>query len=139
MAMSGLLACALMAALVGVGLTSPVSKSDGNTKQGGILPQLLARREAVRNAAENVARREQDTQMSMARMERMAHLDDERVSGPRLPRMGRLWTARCRVETYHRPTEERLPALALLRNIYIGLCHFTFAFNPSVIINMFAV
>ncbi|CAB1344975.1 unnamed protein product [Coregonus sp. 'balchen'] len=75
--MSGLLVCALMAALVGVGLTSPVSKSDDNTKQGGILPQLLARREAVRNAAENVARREQDTQMSMARMERMAHLSED--------------------------------------------------------------
>ncbi|XP_041696407.1 uncharacterized protein LOC121534038 isoform X2 [Coregonus clupeaformis] len=77
MAMSGLLVCALMAALVGVGLTSPVSKSDDNTKQGGILPQLLARGEAVRNAAENVARREQDTQMSMARMERMAHLSED--------------------------------------------------------------
>lgn len=75
--MSGLLVCVLMAALVGVGLTSPVSKSDGNTKQGGILSQLLARREAVRNAAENVAKQEQDTQTSMARMERMAHLSED--------------------------------------------------------------
>ncbi|XP_041694558.1 cholecystokinin-like [Coregonus clupeaformis] len=74
MAMSGLLLCGLMAALVGFGLTSPVSKSDGNTKQGGILPQLLARREAVRNSAENVARRNKDSQMSMARM---AHLSED--------------------------------------------------------------
>ncbi|KAM9491007.1 cholecystokinin-like [Salvelinus alpinus] len=81
MAMSGLLVCVLMAALVGVGLTSPVSKSDGNTKQGGILPQLLSRREAVWNSAENVAKREQDTQTSMARMERMVHLsEDQRES-----------------------------------------------------------
>ncbi|XP_055763112.1 cholecystokinin-like [Salvelinus fontinalis] len=81
MAMSGLLVCVLMAALVGVGLTSPVSKSDGNTKQGGILPQLLSRREAVWNSAENAAKREQDTQTSMARMERMAHLsEDQRES-----------------------------------------------------------
>ncbi|XP_024298087.1 cholecystokinin-like [Oncorhynchus tshawytscha] len=77
MAMSGLLVCVLMAALVRVGLTSPVSKSDGNTKQGGILPQLLARREAVRNAAENMVRTAQDTQTSMARMERMAHLSED--------------------------------------------------------------
>uniref|UniRef100_A0A8C8IG74 Gastrin/cholecystokinin peptide hormone domain-containing protein n=1 Tax=Oncorhynchus tshawytscha TaxID=74940 RepID=A0A8C8IG74_ONCTS len=73
----GLLVCVLMAALVRVGLTSPVSKSDGNTKQGGILPQLLARREAVRNAAENMVRTAQDTQTSMARMERMAHLSED--------------------------------------------------------------
>ncbi|XP_029629980.1 cholecystokinin-like isoform X1 [Salmo trutta] len=77
MAMCGLLVCVLMVALVGVGLTSPVSKSDGNTKQGGILPQLLARREAVRNAAENIAKREQDTQTSMARVERMSHLSED--------------------------------------------------------------
>uniref|UniRef100_A0A673ZFZ6 Gastrin/cholecystokinin peptide hormone domain-containing protein n=1 Tax=Salmo trutta TaxID=8032 RepID=A0A673ZFZ6_SALTR len=51
--MSGLLVCVLMAALVGVGLTSPVSKSDGNTKQGGILSQLLARREAVRRTSKS--------------------------------------------------------------------------------------
>lgn len=42
--------------------------------------------------------------------------DDERVSGQGLPKIGRLWTADCRVETYQRPTEKRLPALALLRN-----------------------
>eukprot|EP00063_Salmo_salar_P011742 XP_013986577.1 PREDICTED: cholecystokinin-like [Salmo salar] len=77
MAMSGLLVCVLMAALVGVGLTSPVSKSDGNTKQGGILPQLLVRREAVKNAAENVVRMAQDTQTSMARVERMSHLSED--------------------------------------------------------------
>lgn len=75
--MSGLLVCVLTAALVGVGLTSPVSKSDGNTKQGGILLQLLARRVAVRNAAENIAKREQDTQTSMSRIERMSHLSED--------------------------------------------------------------
>uniref|UniRef100_A0A8C8IYN0 Gastrin/cholecystokinin peptide hormone domain-containing protein n=1 Tax=Oncorhynchus tshawytscha TaxID=74940 RepID=A0A8C8IYN0_ONCTS len=94
----GLLVCVLMAALVRVGLTSPVSKSDGNTKQGGILPQLLARREAVRNAAENMVRTAQDTQTSMARMERMAHLSEDQrefMSKQIMQAISGKWWCRC--------------------------------------------
>ncbi|KAJ8001982.1 hypothetical protein DPEC_G00175070 [Dallia pectoralis] len=71
MAPNGLLACALVATLVLVGLASP-------TKPSGRLSQLMARREAaVENAAVEVATPEENSQTRTERGERMSHLSEE--------------------------------------------------------------
>ncbi|XP_071393252.1 cholecystokinin [Centroberyx affinis] len=83
MAGNGILVCALVAALLVSGMASPPkSPSSGDTTESGILRQLLARREKVKDNRDSVARQEQAGQAGQARtarIERMPHLsEDER-------------------------------------------------------------
>ncbi|XP_056137039.1 cholecystokinin [Lampris incognitus] len=80
MAVNGIMVCALVAALLVHGMASASqSPTDGDTRESGILQQLLATRGKTRNSKDSVARPDQKFQTRMTRMERLAHLsEDER-------------------------------------------------------------